>query len=450
MPAWLRKLFGPIRRRPVAAALAGLAFLAAAGGAGWYGWRTLAYWQHRQAADRALEHYDLDAAHDELAACLDLAPRDAELRLRAAQTARRAGLLDEAERQLAAYEAIEGKATPDSALERALLTARQGRLSEVEPELRSLLDVHHPSTPRILEALAEGAVEVYRVNDAGNLLDELLEKEPGNVQALLARGALFESVNKIDSALADYQEAVRREPDHFKARLRLAQALWRNRRPEEATPHFERLRRDRPRDAAVLLGLARCRKAAGRLDEQRALLDELLRDHADDFDGLMDRGAQALDDGDPGAAEGWLRRAAELSPFNRQANYQLAKCLNALGRSEEAETYRRRIEAIEADMKRLEGLYPKTLAAPTDPAPRYQAGMICMHNGQEQEAVRWLLGALECDPHYQPAHEALADYYDRHGDAAAAAEHRRRDPGMALPLPASGARPPSGDGGAAH
>jgi tetratricopeptide (TPR) repeat protein len=445
MRTWPGKLFGLIGRRPFAAALVGLALLAVSGAGTWYGWRTFTYWRHRQAADHALEHYDLDTAHDELAVCLDLAPRDAELRLLAAQTARRAGLLDEAERQLDAYQGVTGQATPEGALERALLTAQEGQLSEVEPNLESLLEVHHPSSPRILEAMAKGAIEVYRVNDAGNWLDALLQKEPGDVQALLARATLYESVNKIDAALADYQKAVQCEPDHYKARLQLAQALWRNRRPDEATPYFERLRQDRPHDAAVLLGLARCRKAAGRIDDQRRLLDELLRDHPDDQEALLDRGAQALDDGDLGAAEGWLRRAVELSPFNRQANYQLGKCLNALGRPEEAEFYVRRIASIEADMKRLEGLYPKTLAAPSDPAPRCEADMICMRNGQEQEALRWLFGALQSDPRYQPAHDALADYYERHGDPKAAAEHRRREPltGPLLPRPADGARFPS-------
>jgi predicted Zn-dependent protease len=425
MRTWPSKAFGAIRRRPVASAFVGLVVIALSAAAAWYGWRTSSFWRHRQAAQHALEHYDFDTAHDELAACVEMAPRDAELRLLAAQTARRAGLLDEAERQLNAYQDIEGKASPEGALERALLTAQQGQLDEVEPYLRSQLEVHHPSSAHILEALAKGAIEVYRVNDAGNWLDALLQKEPGNVQALLARATLYESIGHIDAALADCQKAVESEPDHFRARLRLAQALLRNHRQDEATPHFERLQRDRPHDAAVLLGLARCRQAKGRIDEQRRLLDELLSDHPDDPDAVLDRGALALDDRDFGAAEGWLRRAVEQSPSSQQANYQFAKCLNALERPLEAEVYQRRIESIEADLKRLEGLYPKTVASPSDPAPPYEIGMICMRNGQEKEAVRWLYGALQRDPHYQRAHDALADYYEQHGDAQAAAEHRR-------------------------
>jgi len=52
--------------------------------------------------------------------------------------------------------------------------------------------------------------------------------------------------------------------------------------------------------------------------------------------------------------------------------------------------------------------------------------MIYMGNRMESEAVRMLLGALQYDPDYQPAHAALADYYERTGNADAAERHRRR------------------------
>ena len=47
-----------------------------------------------------------------------------------------------------------------------------------------------------------------------------------------------------------------------------------------------------------------------------------------------------------------------------------------------------------------------------------------VNNGASQ-AVRWLQGALNRDPRYGPAHAALADYYERTGAAALAAQHRR-------------------------
>jgi Tfp pilus assembly protein PilF len=60
----------------------------------------------------------------------------------------------------------------------------------------------------------------------------------------------------------------------------------------------------------------------------------------------------------------------------------------------------------------------------SDPAPRVEAARICMRNGQEQEGLRWLFGALQINPNHQPAHDALADYYERHGDTERARAHR--------------------------
>jgi tetratricopeptide (TPR) repeat protein len=438
------RLFGPlfslIRRRPVAAAVAALLLLASAGAAGWYGWRSYTYYRHRQAADLALEHYDLDAARDELAACVQMNPRDAELRLLAAQTARRAGFPDEAEAHLNAYQDIQGKATPDGALERALLTAQDGRLEEVRDQLRSRLEIHHPASARILEAMAQGAVVVYHLGEAMPLLDEWLRREPGNVQALTTRGLLFESVGQREQALDDYREAVRREPDHVPARLRLAEALLRDHRPREAREHFMALRGRRPHDAAVLIGLARCHEGVGDREAARQVLDDLLRDHPDDGDALLERGKLAMELESPEAAEPLLRRAANLMPSERLTHYHLALCLQKLGRTDEAAPHEKRLKEMEADAKLLEELYQLTYRRPKDPEPRLEAGQVCMRNGQEREGLRWMYGALQCDPHHRPTHEALADYYERHGDKAAAAEHRRANAPAGLPPELFGGR----------
>jgi predicted Zn-dependent protease len=418
-------LFDPFRRWPLPSAVVAFVLLAVTAVAGWFGWRAYVYWRHREAADRALEHYDLDAAHDELTAAVAMDPRNAELRLLAARTCRRAGLLQEAERHLNAYQDIRGQATPEGALERALLAAQGGRLDDVQDHLYSLLDIHHPDSARILEALALGTREVYRLDQTKPLLDEWLRREPGNVQALMARGQLYESVRQMDDALDDYREAVRREPGHDKARLRLAQALLRDKRWDEAEDEFAALRGRRPHDADVLLGLARCLTATGRHNEARPVLDDLLRDHPDDGDALLERGREELGAGTAAAAEPYLRRAVELMPFEREAHYQLGQCLQRLGRADEAAEHDRRMKEIEADSKRLEELYVQTYKEPRNPEPRLEAGRICMKNGQEQEGLRWMVGALQCDPTHRPTRDALADYYERHGDKDAAAQYRK-------------------------
>jgi Tfp pilus assembly protein PilF len=49
-----------------------------------------------------------------------------------------------------------------------------------------------------------------------------------------------------------------------------------------------------------------------------------------------------------------------------------------------------------------------------------------MRNKADVEGERWLLGAVQDDPGYAPAHAALADYFQRIGKSAAANYHRQR------------------------
>jgi Tfp pilus assembly protein PilF len=46
--------------------------------------------------------------------------------------------------------------------------------------------------------------------------------------------------------------------------------------------------------------------------------------------------------------------------------------------------------------------------------------------GQERQALHWLNQALQLDPDHQPTHRALAEYFEKAGDAEEAAAHRRR------------------------
>jgi Tfp pilus assembly protein PilF len=64
-------------------------------------------------------------------------------------------------------------------------------------------------------------------------------------------------------------------------------------------------------------------------------------------------------------------------------------------------------------------------AAPSDPAPRHEAGVILFRNGQEQEGLRWLASALQQDPNHRPTHELLVEYFEKHGQPEKAAQHRR-------------------------
>jgi len=425
-------------RRPRRAALAGLLLALLAAG-GYLGGRHLLFQHHLHAAQAALDDQDCDAARPHLDACLRLDADSTAVHFVAARGLRRAGFYDQAADHLDRCQRLDGT-TPEVLLEWALLHAQQGELPDTESYLTAKIQDGAPESGLILEALAAGCIEVYRLGPALHYLEELLAREPDNALGLIWRGWLYETQGRDLDALESYRAAVRARPRQPEARLHLARLDLKRDELAEAEEHLEYLHRRGYKTMEVLAALGRCRRQQGDLPGARALLDEVLAASADDADALKERGRVALDEGDAERAERLLRRAVELVPQDRVALYHLSKALTQLGNVREADEYAARLAKVEAEMKLLEDLYKKMSTVPADPKLRCEAGMICLRNGQDREALRWLSGAVQLDPTYAPAHEGLAEYYDRADQPALAAQHRR------LAGRASGGRQPPGDG----
>ena len=141
-------------------------------------------------------------------------------------------------------------------------------------------------------------------------------------------------------------------------------------------------------------------------------------------EALSERGKLELQTGQLDAAELWLRKAVAKSPYDRDTLYNLYQCLLQRGKEAEAKECLEKVEKIAADRQRLAELTQKITASPKDPALRYEAGLICLRNGQQQEGVRWLLSALVEDWEHRPTHQALAEYYQGIGQTDKAAYHR--------------------------
>jgi predicted Zn-dependent protease len=398
--------------------------LASLAAAGTFGGRRLLYERHLRAAREAMDEQDCDEARPHLDACLRLRADSAEVHFVAARGLRRAGYYDEAADRLRECERLGGQ-TPDTLLEWAMLGAERGELIENEPFLLHRLDEGAPEKPLILEALAQGNIDTYHLGRARHYLDELLAQDPDSALGLMWMGWLYETSGKADAALANYRRALEVHPRQPAVRLRLAQLALVHDNVDEAVGHLTELRRRRYKPPEVLLALARCRIQQGDFAEARSLLDELLADSPDDSGALLERGKLALQDGNPEGAERRLRRAAELTPQDRVALKSLVEALSAQGKTGQAEEVATRLKHVEAEQRRLEEVFKRMGEAPTEPHLWYEAGVICLRNGQLHEAERWLRGALQLDPAYAPAHESLAELYQRVGQPDLAARHRR-------------------------
>jgi tetratricopeptide (TPR) repeat protein len=402
---------------------------------------------HLRAARQALEQRDFTAANQHLAIYLAAQPESAEGHLLAAQAIRRSlnpvlphgtdtttfastmtpinfeRSYEEAEQHLLECERLSG--VPDGLrLERYLLAAQQGDLSHVAGGLRHLVNQEHPDSLTILEALAKGYLLTYRLPEAVDCLNRWLERRE-DVEALVWRGWVRERLSDSANALLDYRRAVELDADNVDARWRLAELLIENSHPGEAIAHWEHLHGERPDGPGILLGLAQCWRALGQTEDARRLLDDLLARHPRHVGALTERGTLALDEQQPEEAEGLLRRAVALAPFNKQALYVFSQCLKKCGKTGEYQASIDRLEKIRADFQRLDEILRLVQKDPRDPAPRCEAGLIYLRNGHNQEGMRWLTSALREDSRHGPTHQALADHFQQRGDPEQEAFHRR-------------------------
>jgi tetratricopeptide (TPR) repeat protein len=390
----------------------------------WTGGRYL--WARREwaAAQEELDKYAFDRALPHLQRCLEIWPDSLPTHLLAARTARRAGRLQEAQDQLKECQRL-APGSPDVALEEQLFRCQSGHMTaDVETRFREAAQEGQANADLILEALALAYLDSYRLGAAQQCLNELLSREPDHVRAYVWRGYVRIGMGRYEEAEADFRKALELDPHCDEARLRLGEGLLTGKRPAEALSHFRYLH-DQGKDSLdVLMGLARCERQLGQTAEARRLLQQADAQYPKSPAVLRELGEVALSANQPAEAERWLRRALDADPHDPKACYSLAQALRQLDRPKEADEYLSKSEQIDRDNQKLKEIVAKLGRRPGDTDLYCQAGLICLRNGQEQEGLRWLRGALQVDPRYGPAHRALADYYQSKGDHELARQHR--------------------------
>ena len=409
--------------RPKRAILLGLV-LAVAAGLSWYGVKTWRYNRALHAAEQALSEYDFPAARDHLRQCAELRPNEPQIWLLAAQAARRDADHGAAAEHLATYRRLTGHTTPEGLLEETLLQAARGPTSDVIDYLITLADHRHPALEQILEALAVGSIEIYHLDRARFWLGQLLSRFPRNPVGRLLRIQMDATLARRERAIEECRQLLAEFPSFHRAELFLASMLVSQQNYQEAAEHFDSLRKRRPDDVDALLGLATCLERMGRLNDARPLMKELEEKRPDNTDVLLQLGRFAIREQRWADAERYLARGLQLTPNNYDMHKEIAVCLYQLGRDEEAQRHAERNRQIEADRNKLEKIVLEVIKTPRDPAPRVEAGRLCLKNGQSAEAFRWLYGALEMAPDNKATHRALADYFTTVGNTERAEYHR--------------------------
>ncbi|MCI0682082.1 MAG: tetratricopeptide repeat protein [Gemmataceae bacterium] len=385
-----------------------LALLSGALGYGAYvAWHMWQVHRLRDRADSALRTGDFAKAVPPLQELLALRPNHPETLLALGQVERRRGRFDAATGHYRAYLNAGGIAEA-VALEKDLRTTQSGNLRH-EQRLRLYVANDHPETDLILEALAQGYLLNFHLNEAVAALDQLLTRQPGLLPARYWRGQALLRMRNFEEAAVAFRGVVERDPSHEEARVALADCLLVIAQPQEARTHYAWLAAKRGSDPSVHAGLAKACFQLGELPEARRHAEAALALDAGRVDALLVRGQIEMQLERPGDAEPWLRRAAEHVPHERDAVHNYIQCLVQLDQRAEAKQWQDVFQDIDRQQKRLSELTAQIRSNPHNASLRAEVGKIFLDIGNEVEGVRWLESALRVDPGHAVTHRLLAD-----------------------------------------
>jgi tetratricopeptide (TPR) repeat protein len=413
----------PGRRRPWQVGL----LLLLIAGSGFAIYRQLTAMTEQQRAIDEIARNDDRAALTRLKAILLKSPDNAEAAFWAARAARHLNDFDSAEHYLGIAER-RGWVENAILLERNLLRARRGDFAATEAFLLNAVYLDHPDTGEIVPVLARIYLDNFNVPMADRMSEIWILKAPTSAKPYLLRSEMATRLRDNKKCLENAEKAFAVEPENPDVRIALGKALGDQGNVDAAIVHLNWLRERQIRDLEAYIYFVRILEMRDRIDEGAELLRSILRDYPNEplywqvlammgrFEMAYDRYPSAYD---------YLKKAYQFAPFEREVNSELGKCLQKLGRTDEAKDFIAKALEIEEGLRRMEDLSRQISLQPNDPELRYEAGTILLKNGQHLGALQWFNTALQQDPYHRKTHLALADYYRAKGFLSRADEHRR-------------------------
>jgi tetratricopeptide (TPR) repeat protein len=346
--------------------LAGTAIVAACvGGVVWfYVWPQYLF----KRAEQAIAANDLARAEEALQRLNQRDPQNGRVRFLLAQVFRRRQRPDKAEEALRQARQL---GYPESECQRELVLNEaviDFTPATAEALIKFLND--KPDDEEILQALAEGYVrlalaegyvrlQLQHWTEAERYLTRLIEQHPEKVEAWFQRGQVrwaakaFERDQNNDQAAADFREVIRRVPDHFEARLKLAECLLNDAHIASAKRELLICRQLNPTHTRPLIGLAICAMEEQDLEQAQVLVAQALNREPNSLMALSMQGDLCLRRKEYMDAIRFYQRLLSLDPAaNKAVHLKLAQAFRHSGRLEDAKNEEARFQQLRQSEKK--------------------------------------------------------------------------------------------------
>ena len=309
----------------------------------------------------------------------------------------------------------------DADRQAALQAARSGDFATAEPLLKAALE-HQPNDAEVVTALAKGYLESDPVR-AEEYLSRWVALRPKDPEPLQARRKFHEKYRHGELAFADARRLAELDPGNLDYKQQaMAQAIAAG-LFAEAEEYCRAVLEVQPKNADARVNLANVREARGDPAGAAAILDAVLEDNPRNTRAMFKRATLYDQAGQPEKAVPLFRKVLELDPRRQRTTaYQLSLALKKMGDDAEA-------DKVMKDVRRMQDLAVFQDAIRTQPDNldlHVRLAESLLNDGHTQDGLGLLNTVLNRDPAYRPAHQVLASYYERSGQPAKAAEHRRR------------------------
>ncbi len=387
-------------------------------------WKAIQVYGLRWKAENQSSRMEIPAALETALLAQQYSPKDPRTLLLLCRLQRQSGQIRESRETI---DELQNAGVPESRIqnERRLTAARSGDLESSEPFLPQLLTSDELEPQDVCEAFVVGYLSRFRMDEAVRLTEVWKQDFPDDFRPYAHRAIIAQMATDWTLAVDEFQKAVDRGDSRSETLIRFGLCCIEINEPQRALPSFTKCTNLFPEETEGWLGLADTQNRLGNTADARISYERCLELDPLCWDAELRLARLLLGNGNAVEAEARLRRLAEIWPEDAGTLFQFGQALQALGRTEEAAQAAVRWEAADRQTELMEQLLTDLQQQPQNVALRSQIGVMMMKHYSRSMAVQFLEAVLLEEPDNESAHEALADYFDKHGQADVAEQHRR-------------------------
>ncbi len=355
-------------------------------------------------------------------------PKNAEWHYLSAIVSRRALNFEQVESHLRHANEL-GWDVTDLEYQQTLAQAQTGQFDMVENRWATLFETAGSDGPEICRSYVNFLLARFRLEEVSTILNGWRKDFPDDPGPDVIEGTITAQLLQWKKAEELYLKALQIDPTLDEARVKLAEALMKQLRFDEAEEQLRLVSAETAKTPDVIASNAHCVAQQGRLDEALQILETASKNNPSNIRLLAEMGRLQLMRADNKGAIMSLARVLEKEPENTEIRYAYAQALRNDGHEKEAQGHFRLVDQGTKALRELSRLTQEVVAHPEDVETRFQVGQITWKWKSRRDGLAWLRSVLEFAPDHKPTHALLAEHYEQEGDHQKAEFHRRKSEG---------------------